>query len=178
MLAFGKSLHIACEFERKCQHVLRFLNLGEMFKVTDVEKGQLSDFLAALVAKPDLLFLTIGGMSKIDAVTAEEIDGLTNARIARNYIAHESGKIGAIHDLDAQHIADAMSALRPHVIDLAKGDNIISVWSLALTDELTAPEWMTQTYEARVLNWVFGEPFDGISSWDEWTLIQMAKRPG
>jgi hypothetical protein len=173
MLAFGKSLHLACEFESKCQYVLRILKLGEMFKITgDAE----ATFAAAAVAKDRLLGKTIEGMAKISAVTPEEIHGLTKARIARNYIAHECGKIGSFHDLRVEHIAEAFAAFRPAVIDLARGDNIISIWYLAIQEKRAAPEWMTETYEARVLNWIFGEPFQGVSSWDDWALIQLAKQ--
>ena len=173
MLAFGKSLHLACEFERKCQYVFRILNLGEMLKVTGDAKAT---FAAAAVAKDRLLAKTIGGIAQISAAPPEEIDGLTKARCARNYIAHESGKIGSFHGLRTKHIAEAFAALRPRVIDLAKGDNIISIWNFEIQEKQHAPEWMTETYEARVLNWLFGEPFQGVSSWDEWTLIQLAKQ--
>jgi hypothetical protein len=174
MLAFGKSLYLACEFERKCQYVLRILNLGEMFNTTDDAKAT---FAAAAAAKDHLLGRTIEGMARIGAVTPDEIDNLTKARIARNYIVHEGGKIGPVHNLQTRHIAEVLSALRPAVIDLAKGDNVISVWDLAIQEKQDAPEWMTQTYEARVLNWIFAEPFQGVSGWDEWTLLQIAKRP-
>jgi hypothetical protein len=173
MLVLGKSLYLACEFERKCQYVLRILNLIETFETTGDAKAT---FVAAAAAKDRLLGQTIKGMAKISAVTPEEIDDLTKARDARNRIVHESGKIGAFHDLQARHITEARNALRPVVIDLAKGDNIISVWDLAIQEKQAAPEWMTKTYEARVLNWIFGEPFHGVSSWDEWALIQLAKQ--
>ena len=74
--------------------------------------------------------------------------------------------------------AEAFAALRPAVIDLARGDNVISSWDLAIQEKLAAPEWMTQTYEARVLHWIFGDPFDGLPSWDEWALAQLAGKHG
>jgi hypothetical protein len=173
MLALGKSLYLACEFERKSQYVLRILNLSAMFEATGDPKAI---FAAAAAAKDRLLAQTIEGMAKHSVVTPEEIDNLTQARIARNYIAHESGKIGSFHELRAKHIAEALDALRPAVIDLAKGDNVISVWDLAIQEKQAAPEWMTQTYEARVLSWIFGEPFRGASNWDDWVQIQLAER--
>ena len=173
MLAFGKALHLACEFERKCQYVLRVFNLGEMFRVTgDVE----ATFAAAAAAKDLLLAQSIAGMTKTSYVTTNEVELLTKARLARNYIAHESGKIGPINQLHAKNIADAFDTLRPAVIDLAKGDNVVSVWNLAIQERLVAPEWMTQTYDARVLSWIFGDPYSGPSSWDEWALAQLSNR--
>ena len=171
LLTFGKSLYLASEFERKCQHVLRTLDLIETFEKTGDTKAT---YTAAVAAKDRLLAQTISGMSKFSVVTPDEIEDLTKAREARNYIAHEAGKIGVLHHLQARHIAEARNALRPKVIDLAKGDNVISVWAYEIQEKLNAPQWMTQTYEARVLNWIFGEPFRGISSWDEWALAQLA----
>lgn len=172
MLAFGKSLYLACEFERKCQYVLRILNLAEMAKVTDDASTILA---AAAAAKDCLLHQTINGIRKINAVTREEIDDLCKARLARNYIAHESGKIGSFHNLKDRHIAEVFSTLRLAVIDLAKGDNVISIWDFEIQEKLAAPEWMIEAYEERVLNWIFGEPFRGISSSDEWALRQMSR---
>jgi hypothetical protein len=99
------------------------------------------------------------------------------ARLARNYIVHECSKLGPINRLREKDIADAFGALRPAVIDLAKGDNVVSVWDLAMQEEIAAPEWMTRNYEARVLNWIFRDRFIGPSSWDEWTLAQLSDRP-
>ncbi len=124
MLAFGKALHLACEFERKCQYLLRVVNLVEVFEATGDAKAT---FAAAPAAKDALLAQTIAGMKKTGDVTPAEIDHLTKARIARNYVVHESAKIGPIHQLQARHVADALDALRLSVIDLAKGDNIVSV---------------------------------------------------
>ncbi len=157
MLVLGKSLYLACEFERKCQYVLRVLNIVAMSHDTDDTEAI---FASAAAAKDRTLGKTLEGMAKISAVTSDEIDGLSKARNARNYIAHDSGKIGQLHTLRAEHIAEAFTALRLAVIDLAHGDNIISVWQFEIQEKEVAPEWMTQTYEARTLNWVFGEPFE------------------
>ena len=43
-----------------------------------------------------LLAQTIAGMKKISHVTTNEVELLTKGRLARNYIVHESGKIGPI----------------------------------------------------------------------------------
>ncbi len=175
MLALGKALHLACEFERKCQYVLRILNIAYMFEATGDAKAT---FAAAAAAKDAMLHKTIAGMQKIGCVTPDEIEFLTKARDARNYIAHKGGQVGSLEYLKAEHVAEAFAALRPAVIDLARGDNVISTWDLAIQEKLAAPEWMTQTYEARVLHWIFGDPFDGLSSWDEWALAQLAGKHG
>ena len=91
MLTFGKTLHLASEFERKCQYVLRVFNLDEIFKAADDCEAA---FAAAAAAKDALLAQTIAGMKKISHVTTNEVELLTKARLARNYIVHESGKIG------------------------------------------------------------------------------------
>jgi hypothetical protein len=57
MLAFGKALHLTCEFD-----VLRVFNIGEMFRTTgDAE----ATFAAAAAAKGHLLAQTIVGTKKI-----------------------------------------------------------------------------------------------------------------
>jgi hypothetical protein len=77
MLAFGKALHLACEFENKCQYVLRVFNIGEMFRTTgDAE----ATFAAAAAAKDHLLAQTIVGMKKISYVTADEVGVLGSPR--------------------------------------------------------------------------------------------------
>jgi hypothetical protein len=85
-----------------------------------------------------------------------DIAVLEMAKDARNYIAHQAGEIGLMRDAE---VAEALTALRKQVIKLAQGDNIISVWMFEIQEKQHASKWMTQTYEARVLNWVFGDPF-------------------
>jgi hypothetical protein len=173
MLALGKSLHLACEFERKCQYVLRILNSAKMFESTGDARAT---FAAAKVAKDRMLGKTIEGMARTGALPIEEVDCLIAALNARNYIAHESSKIGSLHMIRADHITEIFATLRPNIIDLAKGDNIISMWDLAIQEKQEAPKWMTETYEARVLSWIFGEPFHGVSSSDEWAARELTKR--
>jgi len=128
MLALGKSLYLACEFERKCQD--------------------------------ELIGKTIANMVKTRALAPEEIDGLEKARLACNYIAHDSGKIGQLNYMRPKDVAESLASLRSAVIDLAIGDNIISVWQFEMQEKLSAPLWMTQTYVARTRNWVFGDRFE------------------
>lgn len=174
MLALGKALHLACEFERKCQYVLRVFNIDEMFRTSGDAKAT---FAAAAAAKDRLLAQTIVSMKNTSYVTADEVEILTRARLARNHIVHECGKLGPINQLREEDVAKAFDGLRPAVIDLATGDCVVSVWNLAIQEKIDAPEWMTQNYEARVLNWVFGDPFSGPSSTDEWILAQLSDRP-
>jgi hypothetical protein len=174
MLAFGKALHLACEFENKCQYVLRVFNISEMFRTTGDAQAT---FAAAVAAKDRLLAKTIMGLEKTSYVTVDEVEVLTRARFKRNYVVHECSRLGPTNWLQYKNIADGFRALRPAVINLAKGDNVVSVWSLAIQEKVAAPEWMTRNYEARVLNWIFGDPFSGPSSWDEWALAQLSDRP-
>jgi hypothetical protein len=101
MLAPGKSLYLACEFERKCQYVLRLLNIVETFK----EAGEVNAFLVvARATKDKLIGRTIADIVTTGALTPEEIDGLEKARIARNCIAHDNGKIGQLTNPAAKYV--------------------------------------------------------------------------
>ena len=156
MVALGKSLYFACHFERKCQEVLRVLHIVSMYRDTGDASATLK---AVAAARGQMLHATLEGMKGTadNLLDHSEIARLSRAREARNFVAHESGKINIYR---AEHIAEAFTALRSAVVDLASGDNVISTWLFEISEKSPAPKWMTETYEARVCNWIFGDPFE------------------
>jgi len=154
LLALGKSLYLASTFEKKCQYVLRLFDFGDMLHESDDVR---TVFARAAARKDRLLGPTLERMSQHPLADSADIAILVMAKDARNYIAHEAGEIGL---MQAAEVAESLAMLRRQVIKLAQGDNFISVWMFEIQEKKHAPKWMTQTYEARVLNWVFGDPFE------------------
>jgi hypothetical protein len=159
LLALGKSLYVATQFEGKVQSVFRFFNLIDWFE----EIGDSTEvFAQARAAKDQMLGRALKAIKehRLTRSLTAEVSTLETARHARNYIAHEAaGKIHSLEVMRAADVAKALAALREEVIKLAQGDNIISRWEFEISEKQPASMWFVDTYEARVLNWIFGDPF-------------------
>ena len=85
----------------------------------------------------------------------ESFEILSAARKSRNYIAHESGDLGEIHRASAKRLVEAIEKLKPHVENIARGDNITSAWAYAVSEREPAPSSMMRAYVGMVMAWVF-----------------------
>jgi hypothetical protein len=154
LMAAGKALYLANAFESKCRFVLRVANL-ESFLETHPGAG-LDDAIASL-AREKLLYPTIEELKSFPIVKEDEADVLDKARDARNFIAHEGAGFGDVFSTTESHVREHFHRLRKAVVDLARGDNIVSRWVYEIEEKEPAPLSMLLSYPTLVEEWVFGD---------------------
>lgn len=164
LLAAGKALYLANRFESKCSYVLRianFVDIAQNDPVATVEQ------IAALLPDDKMLGKTLRELFALTDMNAreEQVTLLEEARKARNYIAHEgAGAIGDLSSYSVQHKIDALRKLFAKVLDLARGDNIVSTWVFQI-EEPRGPLPPSSDYPDVVTNWVFGHiPHEWLNS--------------
>lgn len=156
MLAAGKALYLANEFEAKCSYVLRIANLAAW--VEGNPEAHLADALAA-VAQDKLLNPTLQALASILETREEEVALLNRARQARNFIAHHGGQVGFVPSVDQRRVDEYLDRLRAAVRDLVDGDNVISRWVYEVEEKQTAPASMVAAYPSLAERWIFGDRY-------------------
>jgi hypothetical protein len=155
LLAAGKALYWANQFESKCKDVLQFAYFIEILEADPVIS---LEEVAARIPSPKMLNRTLQDLSSNTTIglNQEQSAILAKAREARNYIAHEgAGAIGVLWSYNVQGMLDTLRSLRVAVINLANGDNLVSEWVYRI-EERKAPLPQTADYPDRVDGWVFG----------------------
>lgn len=152
----GRALYLANSFEVKCGHILQAERIAAKFG----ESGD-ADAAVQLVAamKNPMLADLFKELNKLYPITPENTETLDKARAARNFVAHEGGRIGPLVDTSAKAIQEQIDALRPHIRDLAAGDNLVSLWEWGLQEIGDPPPYgYFRHYPAAIESWVFGGP--------------------
>jgi hypothetical protein len=152
LLSIGKALCLANAFEAKCKHVLSVITLTDA-----VQAG--SDFNASseLARRVRAKFLgdTIKLIGNAPDIHPTDLAILQAAKDARNYIAHESAELGTLSDARAETILKLFAELEPRVIEVARGDNLVSAWCYEICEGEPAPFGIQEEYVQLVSNWVF-----------------------
>jgi hypothetical protein len=165
LLAAGKALYLANQFEVKCKFVLTVAYAEEALKNPDsvlalqeeLMRGYLATKLSQRNNKPKQLGRILQDPGTVPPGTSEgESEALEKAREARNHIAHETaGAIGDLEGRSVEHMLTALRRLHAEVIDLAKGDYVVSAWAHQITDR-KARLWSSVENLEWVEYWVFG----------------------
>jgi hypothetical protein len=156
LLAAGKALYLANNFESNCQYVLRIANLVDLIKddpVASLEEA------AAKLPEDKMLGPTLQGLFAHTDIPMlpDRMAALKRAKDARNYIAHEGAMaIGELDSYNVQGMLDALRALRAKVIDLANGDNIVSCWVYEIDEPREPLPPIVRDYPDLVDDWIFG----------------------
>lgn len=154
LLAVGKALCLANNFESKCNHVLRVITITDA-----IREGKNHDQVreVALSFEENMLGKTITRIGKAEEIRNEQINILEEARKSRNFVAHCGAKIGELYSIRDETFSERISELIPHVQNLAKGDNLVSAWTYEISEREPAPLGLQQNYPQMVHDWVFGE---------------------
>jgi hypothetical protein len=160
LLAAGKALYLANEFEVKCKFVLTVAYAEEALKADPVialQEELMREHLSAKVPRRKRLHGILRDLTTVPpGIREHESLALERARDARNYIAHEAARaIGGLEGKNVQHMLVALRKLHTEVINLANGDYIVSSWAHQI-EEPDAPFWSSAENLEWVEHWVFG----------------------
>ena len=156
LLAAGKALYLANRFEVNCSYILRIANLADIVQADPVLS--LEEALSRLPAD-QMLGRTLRDLSsRTDlGMTQDKSTALTQARLARNYVAHEgAAAFGDLYSYNVQGMLDALRALRAKVRDLAQGDNLVSAWVFQIEKPREPIPLILHAYLDLVDDWLFG----------------------
>ena len=154
-LSAGRALHLSNVFETKCTFVLRIGRMVESFQSDPVLT--LQEVIDGL--PPDKML----GATLKDLATRERLvspadkEVLSEAREARNFIAHEGAILGPVSSARSEAILAQAVRLREAVMNLAAGDNLVSRWIFSIEEpHARVPVEFANAYPAMVDRWVFG----------------------
>jgi hypothetical protein len=169
LLSVGKALCLSNGFEAKCKDVLGVITLTDA-----IQAG--SDFDAASGLARAVQAMLLGGTIKLigdaSGTSPADVAILQAAREARNYIAHESAELGTLSDATVKTILRLFAELEPRVLEVAKGDNLVSAWCYEICEREPAPQGIQDQYVQMVSHWVFrGAPRDADGNWSYLSII-------
>lgn len=156
LLAAGKALYLANRFEGKCSYVLRMASLSDLLEADPVLSLEEA---ACRLPADTMLGRTLRDLgSRTDmGLTQDMLAALTQARLARNYLAHEgAASVGDLYSYDVQRMLDALRELRARVRELAEGDNLVSAWVHQIEEPREQTPLLARAYSELVDDWVFG----------------------
>lgn len=156
LLALGKALCLANNFEAKCAHYL------QVIAVTDaLREGKSHEEACKLGRKAydQNLATALRGIHASGDISDSDFELLQRARESRNYIAHQGTDIGELHGASDQRILRNLASLYPHVVNVAKGENLASRWAFEVCEREPAPRAFVEGYVEMATTWVFGEAF-------------------
>ena len=155
LMAAGRALYLANGFEMKCRFVLRTANLATY--VESHPEATFADALATL-ARQKCLGPTIAELKPLPGVEPDEFPLLDKACEARNFIAHEGAAFGYVFSVSAARIGEHLEKLRSAVVNLARGDSLVSRWVYEIEEKEPAPLDVELDYPVVAEAWVFGGP--------------------
>lgn len=161
LLAVGKALCLANNFEAKCGNYLSIVAFTDALR-----EGKPKDDAIALAKKAHTQHLgrIVKGLKASGDVRDDEAFVLDRARDSRNYIAHEGGNLAELFRAKPDRILRALAALYPHVLNIARGDNIVSTWAYEVSEREPAPRALQEEYVEMVTTWVFGGALTALRS--------------
>lgn len=154
LLAIGKALCLANNFEARCDHYLKVIAFTDSMR----DGGKKNEVLKALQKVNALpLAQKVRGIHVSGDIGESDLAILNRARESRNFIAHESACIGELHSARKEFLLKRMADLYPHVVAVARGDNLTSQWEYEVCERESAPSHFTASYVDEVTTWVFGD---------------------
>jgi len=150
LLAAGKALSIANEFENTCKFILHVAKLSEFLRNTP--DPVLETFNKAF--RERMLHGTLKALSDLSYVSENEVSVLERAKDARNYIAHE----GAVFLASENRwlVVAALKTLRQQVLHLINGHNLVSLWEYEIQNKQPGSRQYFELYPTQAEIWVFG----------------------
>jgi hypothetical protein len=156
LMAIGRAICLAQNFELNCKNLLLFLDMGQALTVGRVES--LEDYFP--YGEKLLRTLLGAAIKKIGAfsfVSSDHLETLTEAKDARNYFAHEAAlpvrSGGVSWRPKGQVIIDELPTLERKVEALAMGDDLVSGWLYEI-EEKQSRRFVQTAYVENIQTWV------------------------
>jgi hypothetical protein len=178
LAALGRAIALAQNFENNCKFVFGMYDLGEVFE------GKKVDIKTWRAAGNKFLNRSLGGTLRgreVDRDFKRHVKTLEAARVARNYLAHQAAEPALFvppmsgkhklrdlllktvdrrkieeerHEMVASHLQKSLSRLEKAAIDLANGDNIVSLWSYMIQEKDALTPTIAGTYIDDAVDWI------------------------
>ena len=161
-LAVGRSMCVAANFEEQCKFILQIGTVVHAYH-DHVCVDAVTELLELLSKDKLMLGKTIRLLGAFPEFLQSEVDMLRAAKDARNYIAHEAGAMGPLHDVRAKLIEKKFACLLSQVEILASGENLAAKWCYEIDEKEPAPRSFQEEYVKRVLIGSASKPGSGIS---------------
>lgn len=153
LLAIGRALAIAQNYEGNARYVLRIARMSKEYVEGRAETlDELIEFANSLPRQ--MLGGLVRGFDQLGDLTTGKIEILRRGASARNYIAHEAAE-GLAYDRPKDR-AERLQKLDSAVRDLVEADNLVSCWSYAIQEKASAPITIRSSYPADAHRWVMG----------------------
>jgi hypothetical protein len=151
LMALGRVLAVAQNFENNARFVLRIAQMGKDY--TEGRADKLDELIELADARPRQMFGgMVRGFDQLGDVLAEEIEVLRRGAATRNYIAHEAA-VGFAYDRP-QDRTECVAKLAEAVRNLVRPDNVISCWSYEIQEKPRAPITIRTSYPSEAYKWV------------------------
>jgi hypothetical protein len=157
LLALGKAVYLASNFEHKCRWILRLIKLGTRWE-SDGDVDTFMEFAHAL--KDRVLGPTLVEIRAFENLSDAEVSILEKGKDGRNFIAHEAGALGLLSLISSQQLSRSIEKLREQLEAVISADNMVSRWVYEIEEKEPAPKSIQREYPEWVREWVFAD-------WDE-----------
>jgi hypothetical protein len=130
---FGKSLFVIQKFEDTCKDIINWLHITKIVEdgkiiFLDDEYNSYCDKLSKIMLGNSIK--SVNNIKHEFEIEDKEIDILKNAKDSRNWIAHKLCSDCILKNIYTSNPAyDIPIELKKHVINVIKGDYLVSKWS-------------------------------------------------
>jgi len=156
LLVCGRTMCLAASLESKLDHCIRVLRIKAA--VDSGVKGQALDTIARSpkMLKSVMIGEALDELKNRGVVNAEQLAVLDAGRVSRNHMAHVATALNAVYALPRVALESKLANLRPHVLNLAMADNLVSAWVYTIESSDNPPAALSEDYVALAEAWVLG----------------------
>lgn len=154
----GRAPVLAQSFEMDCKYVLMVWDLGKAYKEGKMSLAEFASFSEKLVQR--MLGTTVRGLGDIPDVTQDQIDTLSKAKDARNFIAHEGIRPCLYQAEGSETLLGQLRRYRANVELLAEGHNLVAGWAYAIEYKKPPPYTIRTTYQQTMVRWIMSPILD------------------
>jgi hypothetical protein len=157
LASIGRALLVAQLFEDMVKRAVYVTDA--ITQVVDLDSHEAVERLEELLRQPEELFerLLARAIKRLEtqyALPPDEVDTLSKAKDARNYLAHAAAMMNAFSDSGSEEEANALSEFQRHVHSLVYGYNLLSILAYEFEEREPAPPIHARRYPSDLEAWV------------------------
>jgi len=150
----GRALYLCRNFEINFKTTIVWLDIKTAMKASKepiTKEALLNNYSAKFINQ--MLGHSVRRLKEHFYPTEETLDILNTAKDSRNVIVHDA--TAAIMNLEKDTVKEASLQLHRHVMNVAKGDNVVSAWHYEIRHHKRPTQAMTENYVNDIVDWVF-----------------------